>query len=336
MLKNNITNERAPGWMNWLTDYEIRMQVTIAQLMYDGSLEAFSLDDKGRSQYDQTKDKRFYTDGKQTAAQAELLKWLKEELADDPRYEQDMNKPAVTGYSNREQRRFKWIGDQFAVGAYSQDEYSAGMSHVGQKLLSQFRMFGYTLAESRLGQHKFVTEGGKPVVVENEDGTLVRQWWTPEREGAYRTFGRKMLEVCKNRSLKDFQNMSDIEKHNLIKTCQDIVVTCAGALLGWGLWDDKKKQKKGEEDGTGKKKTNTSSDRLVRAFQNGVMSVISVNPMEAIGLATSIPIVNTTKSILNIMLMRASNQDIRQITPGKATYDSVADLFPSEQDNSKQ
>ena len=315
--KNNFTNERASGYFNWLTDYSIRMQVMIAQMMYEGSLDAHSLNENGKVVYNEKQDRRFWNaDGTQTASQRELLRWTKEELMADGVVRQEMDKPAVKAYMPREQRRMKWITDQFIIGGYTSDEMPAGMSHLEQKVLSQFRIFLYSMVESRFGGRKFVVEGGKPAIVDDGEGNVRRQWLTPEREGCWVSIYNMGKTIVRTHKRVKWENMSKMERHNLIRACQDMVVLCAAALFGWGMWDRDKK----------KGVAFVPEARLVRAVKNGIMSVISVNPMEAAQLTSNIPIVKTTVALMNLVTLRATQQDVKQLTPFKASYDMFTDF----------
>jgi hypothetical protein len=336
---------RIPQYLNWVSDYMARAEVMVAQMIYDGSYDAHQLDKNGNLVYDAKKDKRFFTNGKQSDEQRVLMDSYTKNLTKDRRVNQVPGELPVRGYDLEDQGRFSWLAKEFVIGAMGKFERSIGNELLLVKAFNNFKMFLNVLVDNRLGQLKEMQEGGYKVVRRDEAGNLKVEWENFRREGSWRTVGKYIVNgtgFARGMQLLDTAGkpmtpgkwgaMTKEQKFAFYRTSADVIAICMGLLLTTiisslaGDDDDEKTRRK--------KENAMRHSRLVRMFTDGFLTTAAITPFQlgkTMGLDGSVfPVVGMYKSLINVVSFDAKPSDVKRFIPGRGTYESVtevSDLF---------
>jgi len=245
-------NQLFTNIFNWGTDTWAR-SVTMAAIMeQDGSYDAYGYDKKtGEVTYDETKDKRFYENGKRKEdAQS---KALYEGVMLDVMELLDLDKrpdKLPLGYGLEDSVAMKNMADTRVVGAFSDDVAAMGSNTWVGNLFTSFRQY----ASVRLfnfgvfGNRRKTTVGGRIVAVENPDkpGEYISTKETKEMAGALQSWSEayKILKDSDIDSQDKWDALGDTDKHNLVKAALSIIMfmLVAGFVMA-GDDDDEKYDK---------------------------------------------------------------------------------------------
>lgn len=326
-------------FMNRWTDRFFREVVMVAQMMHDGTYKAHSIED-GEVKYDAKKDARYFDQetGEQTEVQKELMNWIRDDLVNDRAVSQDPEGLPVKAYSREDQEKFIFIGNEFVVGAFDQYRGTVGDNHLLYNVVFQFKKFAVPKIQRRIGSTRPVREAALRRIEEGDDQELHRIWDPIIREGTWRTTSDLLLGtvpmvgdwlakigfVKKRRTMEDWKNMSELEKHNLASTALDLSFFIMGAILYSGL--------KGLSDDDDYDKDSPIAflgPRLIRSLRDGLWTAIVAAQVNEMFLEP-FPIVDYTKRLLNIFTFSASSGDLERMVPGMANIDALKDMNQKE------
>lgn len=275
-VKNKFTSHHAHK-LNWYTDYYTRGVVMAAQMMKDGSYDAYTFDTQGELKYDESKDKQWKSeDGK-------ILKQnIREKLIEQGSMNSD-DKKLPRGYDFNMARNLKWISDKYIVGSYDSTTYTMMDSFTGFRMFTQFRRWLPDKYHNYFGKRKASAAGGKYIAID-EGGNKVAKWEQDMQEGIALTVlsAVKIVAEHKMNSFQEIKNMSDYQKYNLSKFAMDAATAAVLAALYNGLkadWD--------EDD---KKGPLFRDSRLLRVLKNGYTDLVVTNPAVAMAQIASSPI----------------------------------------------
>lgn len=337
--KKDIWNSNAFHFMNRGTDKYFRMVIMVAQMMHDGTYDAHTVNDNGEVEYDAKKDERFfYYDAgeyKQTKKQKALMDWYIDDLKKDRTVNQSESDVPVKGYTFKDQETFIFIGNEFVVGAFDQYRGTAGDNYVLYNVVMQFKKFFVPKFQARLGTKRTVKDAALRKLVEGDDGELRRLWEPIIREGSWTSTGRMLGEripivndilkkidlVTEKRSITDWRDMTDLEKHNLARAGMDLIFLLAGYIMYNGLkgLGDDDDDKKGVPLGF-------VGPRLLRSLRDGLWTAVVAAQVNEMFLQP-FPVVESAKRWLRLVSFDASNSDIKSITPGAANVTAVQDII---------
>lgn len=343
-VDNHVWTHRFAHIMNWITDYETRKLVMIAQMVHDGSLDAHSLDGENVV-YDEKKDRRFYNaDGvTQTKKQKALYDWVKRNLSNDPRVNQELDRPLNRGYDLDDQRKFEWITSYFVTGTYNNESTGTYDSYILGKVAAQFKKYFISKMEHRLGGiatgKKTKAEGGHKIIIEHEDGRLEEVWQKLETNGIYVEVAKYLVDDVLKNVFKGqkIEKLTEMQKYSLARTSGDAMIAAIIVLLWGGMRgfaDDKE-----DEAAAGKFEAARERSKMLRerskmlfdmraisAVKNGLLGSLALTPMEIIQ-TLGIPSLETMKRIWNLILFNGGPDDIRRLLPLGATIDTVEDFW---------
>ncbi len=176
-------------WINFIGDYYNRNAFFTAQMLKDGSYDAYSLNAENQIQYDEKKDKRFHTNGVFDSNKP-IYKTLKQSLAK----EEGVNADGTLkfGYDSKIRNSFKYIADR-VHGSYDADFASNLQNYALGKLLLTFRKYFKDKANLyfKVGAGRLNEMEGKYITKEI-DGVEVTQWQGTWQEGVWQSFGSIM------------------------------------------------------------------------------------------------------------------------------------------------
>lgn len=215
-------------------DYATRAQAMIAQLLEDGSWEAFGVEN-GELTYDEAKDKRFNGQGKYTREQSQALRRaVAASLGQNPEdklqfgYDDNLGN-SIRAYSNyllgssdRETRslaNFKWWGKLFL----------GSKSWLPAKLDRWILATGSNYREESglIGEYVFDTD---------EKGNTVAMWKGEQMEGIIMSW----LAVIDNlrRAKADKKPLTRLQKNNIIRSVGDFAIVMAAMAIASAIGDD--------------------------------------------------------------------------------------------------
>lgn len=261
--------------MNWVTDYFTRGIVMAAQMMKEGSWDAYSMKD-GEVSYNKYLDRRFYNaDGSMTKDGKRMMDWLVRKL-DEQGVNPLVNGELPVGHDLNMGRSFKWIADKYVIGGMDSSQRVMLDSYWYGKILMQFRKFLPAKFYNWHGKRMKTDEGGR-LVVKND----VAVWEKREIESYIAALLRTVRTMRDKRSLDIktiYKEMDQADRFALARMGADLMVAATMLAIYMGLVslgdDDDKKEKKKRSP---LMRYLLYSDRTVRLFQQGAFDTFQGN-----------------------------------------------------------
>ncbi len=331
-------HSNAAHFMNRWTDISTRAMAAVAQMKYEGTWNAHSVDENGVVHYNPEKDTRI-NNHKNDRKQNELKNWLVENLTDDERTSTEQKGKAmpVRAYDVQDQRKLEHVGSQFVVGVYNKEASINGDSFFLIQMLLQFKKFMTTKMAERLGQKIDSFEGGKKIITEEENGELKRAWKSFEKEGSWRTSAKiltksfpfsatilsKVQWINEVHGLQDMKSMTELERYNLTRTALDLLFigTAYMAYMGFDMLGDV------DDDLSWTRRYK----RIMRAFTEGMQTAILTSPKSLFDMFSSIPIIDMTRNLWDIILFNDPINKAKYIAPLMGTVRPISDIFSTEE-----
>ena len=322
----NLITSHTTNWMTWVTDYNSRRTTMVAQMMYEGSWDAHDVvGDK--LVYNVKEDKRYFNeDGTQTKQQKALMDRLVLELKNDPRYKEEQEKSnyPVIGYDSTEERRFEWISNKFIIGTYDREDTPVADGHVVMRTVMQFKKYIYSKVEQRLGGRTTKDEGGYYVAIEQEDGSVRTEWQEIEMEGYFVTLYNYMADNWKYikefkmpKTREEWNNLSDMEKHNVVRAGMDLMMIAIVYALFTGI--------SGLADDDDKKRY-LSQSRILRSFKNGALTMLAASPTELLEIGGNIAVINYAQNIIDVVFGDKTINKIGRNIPGSGMLNTIDEI----------
>jgi len=276
--KKSIFTRFYVNWGNWATDVFARCVAMGAQMMHDGSWDAYDYDEKtGTVTYDPKKDKRLGWNGKDfSEAGKAYMEWQKKRAA----YENTVG--PVKGYTLEEARLFKVLSDKYIIGAYDNKTRSLWANYMIGKMFLMFKQWMITRFENAFAVEKTLDEGGKVEMIKDENGEWTAQWERVMVDGTVSTvygYIRDSILAKKPLSLK---NLSASKKYAMTKATMNLAMYTFMYFLFAQLVDQ------GEDEDKDKPIPNW---RIVKNFRYAYQSLL-VWPMMIEGVTRPFPAVD--------------------------------------------
>lgn len=219
---------------NWATDFYARVVVMAAQMMKDGTYDAYTMDEEGNLSFDENKVDFF--EGEEGKARKEYVK--QRILLEGGTLNSDGSLPDA--YINQEKVNLKWISDKYIIGGYDPIESAT----IGNTVLAkQFKTFR-TWMLAKLGviykEKSFQDKGGRLVMIKDENGNYTGQWERRITEGWVNTWGRFILDGVRlgSKSPSAWSKMTPDEKMNLARGGVTMSMFALMWMLAEALIDD--------------------------------------------------------------------------------------------------
>ena len=303
---------------NWFTDYHVRMMVAYAQMLKDGSIEAydFKRNENGTAYeavYNENKDPRWKgEDGKK------LKEGVKSHMVEQGLLN-NMNDKMLVGYDLREQRMLKTISDREIIG--SMDELSqTQLSRMnGFKMLMSFASYFPDKVHNMFGSKKksaVIGKYGKPF--RGKKGEWLTEWELMEQEGTLRTLSKVFdLREVKQNGFKKWSSLTSLERRNLTKLAMDVgsMAVLYGIYAGLtGDWDE---EKPGVQ-------AIVPDSRLARVFQYAALDYVGAINFET---AFSIPVIDHAERLASLVFSGQLDQ-IPKMLPLSGTVRAISEVIP--------
>jgi hypothetical protein len=316
---------------NFWTDNNTRGMVMMAQMLKDGSWDAYSITPKGEVVYDEKKDRRWYgADGKLTEDGGVLIKEVKRRLIEQGVVDQKENEPLRLGYDLEMGRTFKWIADKYIIGGMDASQKANLSSAWYGRMFTTFKTYMMDRIYNWHGRDINSDAGGALKVKTNPDGSKMAVWERREITSYVTALGNlfKMVADAREMGTLDWKNMRTADKRAIAKLSYDAILCIIAYMIYNGLKDD-------DDDDNFIAAPNKQSaytyerkmfDMLKQIAWDGAAGSAPglVYTMAGSGGASAIPVLNNAWRLMNVPL---APEKALYFVPGGATFTDVYDLF---------
>ena len=252
-IRYNVLTEGTGYILSQYGDMGARVVGMTSWMINEGSWDAYDIDpETGDIIYDITKDKRYYTDGKQTKEQESLVNALKERLIDQGQMKRGEKVPVGHDWT-MVNNTMKWYTDKFIIAGI--DDLTKAMlsnSYIGA-LFTQFRMFNMdSLNNIGLGaDNKLSTGGSVYKTVTDENGNIVTIKEKREFEGIFQSINASLNDLLSLRKMsaseiKSFahwwRNIPAQRRYNLSNAMLRLFLWGGLTMMFKEFLDDKERQ----------------------------------------------------------------------------------------------
>lgn len=236
-LKKHIFSAYYANWTNWAADFYGRTVIMIAQMIHDGSWEAYSYDKKtGEIKYNENKDKRWSNRSKDPEQKA-LYDNMKKQLTFDRIHNQTEEGDLMRGYDLTSSRRFKTIADKYIIGSYDDKTRSVLANFMVGRMVLMFNNWFMTRITNAVQRGEWSDELGQYTVEKDDAGNFIPKWQRLFVEGYMRTVTRHFGLFLRTGKV-DYKNWNQTEKANWVKFGTNLALFTTLFLLYKGLVDD--------------------------------------------------------------------------------------------------
>ena len=329
--RRQITSGHAVNFLNRFTDLETRALVMTAQMIKDGSWDAYSVVD-GKVLYDVKKDKRFYDkDGKLKEDARLIMNAIKGRLIEQGVVPQGEDEPLQAGYDLEMGRIFKWLSDKYIIGGMDSDQRTMADSYLIGRVLMQFRRYMPAKIDNWFGSRKSIDSGGS-WKIETTNGKKLAVWEKREIESTWGAFNNLFHTVWngKDLSFAEVKNMSEADRTALIRGAYDVGMFLTLLLLYTGLKapDDDELKKKELIIG----RTGIQDTRMKRVVENTAWDHLAGSPFGLIKMLGEprgwAPSIGTA---YKMMMLVTDPFKVTKILPGHQAVDMVESMMDEDQ-----
>ena len=322
--------------MNWWTDHMARGIVMTAQMLKDGSWDAYSLTDDGEVVYDERKDGQWYENGKLKPDADIIMADLKQALIDDGHVGQEADKPLKAGYDFRSGRRFKWIADKMVIGGMDRTQQPMLNNVWYGRMFSTFSNFLYTKIANWYLPPTSVEAGGKRVVVTDRfTGKKVAKWELYEMTGYVHALNSAILVLANKAGMgwSETKSLTKAEKRAISRLAYDVAMFAVLYGLYAMMVPDEEERKKMRRAVKLSDRTETMFEkRFHTMFLNMAMDSFAASPYHLaerlVGQGASVVPAATTA--INLVKMIGDPSKFIEFVPGKSPIKDFADLWERE------
>ena len=239
--KKYLLSSHYMNWTNWAADMYARGVIMVAQMLQDGSWDAYTFNkETGEIDYDATKDKRYYNaDGTpQTDKQKGLEQNMKEMLIQNGTAGQTLEGKLVRGYDHQSAQKFKFLADKYIVGAYDNLSRTLLDNFLIGRMFMQFSNWFMSRWSNAFRKGDWVSEGGKYIMIRDKNGNLLPKWEKMFVEGYMTTIAKMVVNSFRKGDISEFKNMDGYQKKNLAKGITSLSLFLLMTFLYGALVDD--------------------------------------------------------------------------------------------------
>ena len=317
--------------MNRFTDYWARIGAMVAQMLKDGSWEAYSVDAEGNLHYDETKDARLYHNGVLTENGKLYKQFRKEDLVSEGKMKADDAK-LTHGYTIKEALSIKAMTDKFIMGSYTDTEKNLANQNILGQSFMQFRQYVPDMIANKFGKKKYLDDIVRPVIVE-KDGEKIVQYQRRISQGQVGVVWDLASDAIKLKSgIASWKSLAPEQKQQVYRLAMDLALF-ATLYMAYSFGTAYMAP---DDDTRGKKLQKLRSLKLMRTFQYTMFDMLG-------GLSLSfykgfmdhpIPVLNKISSLYE--LISGDFSEMEKLVPGSPNiklyedFDKVDDIYGNE------
>lgn len=193
--KHHLASSHISNYTNWAADYIARGIIMAAYMRNKGITGAISQNTDGTINYDEKKDKRFWTNGKQSLEQKAILEFYKREQVKEGLIKSIDDKLASPFILN-DSRAIRVIASQYVTGAFSKTETTLlGSEYLGS-FYKTFKTFFITKYDNAVQKGSYSKDLGNVAVYKDPNtGEYVAKWQQQYMEGYLLTLGKVIKDL---------------------------------------------------------------------------------------------------------------------------------------------
>lgn len=218
--KQTIASEHIGHWFNWSTDMYARSVMMIAQMLKDGSWDAYTYNAAtGKVEYDESKDKQWNDRPDEEKGDGKIRKEdVRHMLIKEGTMKPD-DKKLTRGYDYKAARKFKALGDKYIVGAYDDKTKAMLGQTLTGRMVGMFHTYLTSMVQNAFQKRGTVDELGKRIVVLDAQGNRVAEWERLYVEGYITTIVRylKSLYTYLRTGDKEYLKLDKLGQYNMVK-----------------------------------------------------------------------------------------------------------------------
>ena len=207
--KKSLFTRFYTNWMDYAVHGFTRALSIAAQMEKDGTWDAHVYDEvKGTITYDPKLDRRLGWDGKKYSekGQAYLDYMTKTNAAEGLE---------GLGYTQKEARSIKTMGDHYLIGAYDVNTKNLITHYTLGQMLEKFKTFMVTRYENAVSKRKEIEDAGHINMVKDANGHYYAEWEKLMVEGYTRTIFNYIRDSVYNKRLTKWNELDNVEKYNI-------------------------------------------------------------------------------------------------------------------------
>lgn len=319
--KQSFLSAHTAHWFNWASDMHARAVLMVAQMLHDGTYDAYSLNENGELVYDETKDQRFYKDGVLTDDGRILRDGIKEHMVESGQMG-SINESMPMGYDYRTMNKLKIVCDKYVIGAYDdKTKARAGATVLGRAFL-MFKQFMTSRVDNLISEGMYIEPLGKWVVKTDQEGKRMAAWESRFVEGQLATVVSAIRLIRENGTLEGMKKLNGTQKQNLARMAAKLAVFMAMYMLFNGLVDSDDDKDPDELGVLQDKRMYRNVKYVYREF-----FLLSPEVWGEMG-AKPFAVTNLVNRLFDERMGKSAVDRIsKTVIPGYSTADSIAELF---------
>ena len=240
----NLGNSQYSNITNYMSDVYARRVVMVAQMMKEGSWDAYTYNEEtGEVDYDETKDRRMYDEDGKITPQGQAVKgFIKKKLIEDGLQNADEEKLS-RGHDYESGQLFKYLSDKYVIGSMDNKAKSMLGNHYFGRAFGQFRLFSvdkfWNLGLDAASRQSVF--GGTIKAIQDENGNWIAKREMIEIEGQLQSLGAAFAAMRNlgNQNLSEWwQNAGPVRRANIARIGMKIAFTSMLYALIRGMFDD--------------------------------------------------------------------------------------------------
>lgn len=328
--KKFIWGENYAHGMNHWTDHYARSIVMAAQMLKQGSWDAHVITKDGEMEYDEKKDKRFYSNGKLTEDGKLKRDFIKQRLIQQGVMD-NMEEPMKRGFDLSTARLIKTLSDKYVIGGMDATTSVALKSYTGGNLIMQFKSYLPAYIQNAIGGNmKSLALGDIDVAINPETGEKEAYVKLQAVASQVESFVSLYKSLKDNRGniIEGWKDMKDEEKQSVTR----LILNVTQFMILYGLYNgltkdwDKEKRKKHDKRVDELRGAILQDSRFLRVFKYGALDMVSLWPTQIVHtLSHPFPALDNLERISNVVMGNTSQ--LKQVLPASAAITPFVEMF---------
>ena len=322
--KQAAMSSHTAHWFNWASDLHARTVIMIAQMIHDGSWNAYTFNEAtGKVEYDETKDERFKGENGKLIRDVIAQELIKEGAMTE------VSQKMPRGYDYRSANKLKVVADKYIIGAYDDKTKARAGSYVIGRAFLQFKQFMTSRIDNLISEGMEIDDLGR-WAIKDIDGKPTPVWERRFVEGQLVTFINAIKLIREFGMAEGIKRLKPGQKQNLQRAAAKVVVFTLLYMLFNGLVRERDDEDP-EDIGV------VNDRRIYRNLKFAYREFFLLSP-DVMGRMGAQPIAIT--SILNRVIDDRYNKStidrLTTLIPGKSTFDTTMEFFPDDKQRKKE
>lgn len=312
ITNRNLGKSQFSNIANFMSDIYARRVVMVAQMLHEGSWDAYTYNEEsGDVDYDEKNDRRMYDEsGKLTEQGKAIRNFIKDKLIEDGLMDKDSD-VLPRGHDYQSGQLFKYLSDKYVIGSMDNKSRSMLGNHYFGRAMGQFRLFSVDKlfnwgVDADTRESIF---GGVIKATKDKDGNWVAEREMIEIEGQLQSLGAaiKTIRSMDAKKMSEFwAEAGPVRRANLARLAMKTAFSMMLIALIRGLFDDDE----------------TMQQKFAWIYSDLMDSALAyetiINPA---------PIVSQMKRLVDITMGHKDVSGLKKFIPGYSAYDDFVDGY---------